>query len=190
AAAISPEYMISADVALPLRKNECCSRQPASNTQRQRAADGPLISAAGFCRASLAFGSASDALRRRRGGKIGKRDALIDGKADRGDHSEQDRDDRRACRAGALTVHAAVKEMERCARVHPRPPRNDSLTLFDGPGFFPVSASGMRGIRVSATRDTPIPPQASLEFCIEMAAIRVGNGWRSASLPDRTWAIG
>src|SRR5436190_3818383 len=166
--------MISAEVALPLRRNERCSRQPASNTQRQRAADGFLISAADFCRASLAFGSASDALRRRRGGKIGKRDALIDGKADRGDHSEQDRDDRRPCRAGALTVHAAVKEMERCARVHPRPPRNDRLTLLSTAGFFPVSASGARGIRVSAARDTLIWLQASLEFCIENGS---HSGW-------------
>src|SRR5712671_7651487 len=141
--------MISAEVALPLRKNERCSRQPASapdNTQMQKKADGRLISAT----AVMAAGSAPGAMWRRRGGKVGERDALVDGEADRGDHREHDRDQHgRGC-AAAFAGSAAMKEMECCTRAHPRSPRNDRCRLSTAGRFLPGSASAARGIRVSA----------------------------------------
>src|SRR5258708_34237249 len=83
--------MISAEVALPLRKNERCSRQPASaldNTQMPRRADGRLISAT----AVMAAGSAPGAMWRRRGGKGGEPDPLVAGGAVRGDPPGPDPD--------------------------------------------------------------------------------------------------
>src|SRR4030088_1974025 len=99
--------MITADAASTLRKNERCSRQPASapdNTQMPRRADRRLISAT----AVMAAGSAPGAMWRRRGGRGGERDALVDGEADRGDHREQDREQHGRGRGARLSRSGAM----------------------------------------------------------------------------------